>query len=695
MNDATPVERIQAAEPLVRLSDLDEYRKGLGRRLAGAWDDERWTAYRVRFGIYGQKQPGVQMVRIKIPGGVIPVAWLPVLAEANRDFAEGDAHITTRQDVQIYHVPLARTADLLEKLYSQGITTREACGNTLRNMTSCALAGSCPRELVDAGRVAEQLSRTWIRHPLVQHMPRKVKITVSGCATDCGGSSFHDLAFIAVEKDGAKGFRVMAGGGLGSLPRAAVEVLAFAAENELPVAVEALARIHQRYSDRRNRNASRVKYLVKRFGEAKFVALFQEEFDGLKGLAQRPWAGLDWREPAEAPVARTPVGVVPAHDGSVSVVVAVPLGILSSDQLSALHRIALAAGVTELRATRDQNLALLGVDPAKVEGVAEAVRAIGLDVPASPEDAPEVISCPGTTTCRIGITNSQTLARTLVEEGEVDAAARTTSVHLSGCQNSCGLHHVADFGLHGMAKKIDGRPAPHYQLHIGGDKHRGLIGLTGPVVPARLASEALGLLRKGFATGRQGDEGVRAWAERMGKDGLAALLSPLDASSVDGIHVDWGDAEDFAGPPQAKGECAAPFASGDLLADLADDSLIQLDRMVAAARWGEALSAAERATVLAARQALAARNLPETDEAPAEMVYAGLRAGWSDSADVLDALDGVLAERSVALGTGRIETYREAVAWFIDTVRSVIEQPAPKANVSAVGDLAAILGAGE
>lgn len=695
MRDATPVDRIPAAEPLVRLSDLDEYRKGLDNHLAGEWDDERWTAYRVRFGIYGQKQPGVQMVRIKVPGGVIPVSWLPVLASANRDFAEGDAHITTRQDVQIYFVPLARTADLLEKLYSQGITTREACGNTLRNMTSCALAGACPRELVDAGRVAEQLSRTWIRHPLVQHMPRKVKITVSGCATDCGGSSFHDLAFVAVEKDGAKGFRVMAGGGLGSLPRAAVEVLAFAHESELPMAVEALARIHQRYSDRRNRNASRVKYLVKRFGAEKFAALYQEEFDGLKGLAQRPWDGLGWREPAEAAVARTPVGAVPAHDGSVSVVVSVPLGILSSDQLDALHGIALANNVTELRATRDQNLALLGVAPAKVAAVAEAVRAIGLDVPASSDDVPEVISCPGTTTCRIGITNSQTFARSLVEEGEVDAAARTTSVHLSGCQNSCGLHHVADFGLHGMAKKVDGRPAPHYQLHIGGDKLRGLIGLTGPVVPARLAGEALSLLRKGFAAGRLGSEGVRLWAERLGKDGLAALLSPLDGRSVDGIHVDWGDAEDFAGPPQAKGECAAPFASGDLLADLADDALIQLDRMVVAARWVEALSAAERATVFAARQALAARALPEADEDPAELVYAGLRSGWAEHHDLLEALDGVLAERSVALGTGRIETYREAVAWFIDTVRSAIDQPAAKAPAATVGDLSAILGAGE
>ncbi len=206
-------------EPLVRLSDLDEYRVGLSHRLAGDWDDDKWTGFRTRFGVYGQKQPGVQMMRIKIPGGLVPLPWLWVLAQFNRKFCQGDAHITTRQDFQTYFVPLEKTAEALEFLYSKGMTTREACGNTLRNINACALAGNCPREHVDAGEVASRLARSWIRHPLVQHMPRKVKISVSGCATDCGVSAIHDLSFIATEKDGKKGFIVYAGGGLGGQPR--------------------------------------------------------------------------------------------------------------------------------------------------------------------------------------------------------------------------------------------------------------------------------------------------------------------------------------------------------------------------------------------------------------------------------------------------------------------------------------------
>jgi len=272
MRDTT-IGRAITPEPLVRLSDLEEYRRGLALRLSGEWDEERFTAFRVRFGVYGQRQPHVQMIRIKIPGGIVPTGWLRALASVNRTLAVGDAHITTRQDVQIYSVPLERSADALEALYTAGLTTREACGNTLRNVTACALAGICPRERVDAGQVAERIARAWLRQPLVQHMPRKVKMSVSGCATDCGVSAIHDLSFIAVEG----GFQVFAGGGLGSAPRPAVKVLDLVADKELPAVVEALARLHQRYSDRKNRNAARVKFLVKRFGEAKFIQLFREE----------------------------------------------------------------------------------------------------------------------------------------------------------------------------------------------------------------------------------------------------------------------------------------------------------------------------------------------------------------------------------------------------------------------------------
>lgn len=689
MGDATAAQ-LNQAEPLVRMSDLAEYRQGLQHHLSGAWDDERWTAYRVRFGVYGQKQPGVQMVRIKIPGGILPVQWARTIAIANRDFAQGAAHFTTRQDVQIYYVPLNRSADLLEALYSQGVTTREACGNTLRNMNACALAGACPRELVDAGRVADQLARTWLRNPLVQHMPRKAKFTVSGCATDCGHSSIHDLGFIAVDKGGAKGFRVLAGGGLGSQPRAAVQVLPFVTEDELPAVVEAFARLHQRYSNRRDRGLARIKFVVKRFGEEKFAELFAEEFARVRGLPQRPWQKLSWRNGAVAAVARAPVGVVQAHDGSAAVVVSVPLGIVSSDQLEQLADIADAAGVTEMRITRDQNVALLGVPQDKVAQVSAGVKAIGFDVPVSAESIPDVVSCPGTTTCRIGITNSQSFARNVLEAANADPQANGLSVHVSGCQNSCGLHHVADFGLHGMAKKIDGRSAPHYQLHIGGDPNTGEIGIGGPMIPAKVADQAVVLLRRAFAEGKQPGENVRGWAERLGKAGISAVLAPLDSNQADGLFVDWGDADEFAGAPTTRGECAAPFAMDDLFVDLADDALITLDRTLAVGAHDRARAAGIDAIIHAGRRLLHLRAVPSEDGDSVEAISAAIAGTFAGNADVRGALNTALAAKD-----GDIAAFRETVAYFIDTVTATVEAPAAPPAEAAIGDLDAILGMAE
>jgi len=694
MKDATHAD-LSVIEPLVRSSDMAEYRQALLRHQSGEWDAERFTAFRLRYGVYGQKQAGVQMVRIKIPGGIVPTPWLKTLARVNREFAKGPAHITTRQDFQLYYVPLERSADMLEILNAGGITTREACGNTLRNMTSCALAGACGRELVDAGKVAEQLARTWIRHPLVQHMPRKMKFTVSGCATDCGASPIHDLGFIAVEKDGKKGFKVLAGGGLGGQPVMAVEVLSFVAEEDLPTVVEAVARLHQRYSNRRDRGLARLKFVLKRFGAEKFTALFQEEFERLRSLQQRPWQPLSWRKPVEAPVARTPAGVVPGHDGKVALVIYIPLGIIDSDQLDALYDIAVSAGVTQLRTTRDQKLALLDVARAKVDTVTEAVRALGFDIPAGAEEVPDVVSCPGTTTCRIGITNSQSFGIQVEKEAQLSlksgaADAKGVSVHVSGCQNSCGLHHVADIGLHGMGKKIDGKPAPHYQLHFGGDAYAGQVGIEGPIVPSRLANRAVALLRREIQAARAKGESVRAWAERLGKDGINDVLKPLAAGEGEDLFTDWGDRDVFVGPPKAKGECAAPQVSTTYYTDLADDGLINLDRFLARGRWPEALKAGEEATVYAIRLLLAGHGVVTEDDQDAEAVFALFRSSQAATIEAVNAFESVLAERTSALVTGDAESYREAVAYFIDTVGVLVNKP--KAPVVAeVGDLASIL----
>ncbi len=664
----------RGSEPLVSLSDLDEYKGGLQHRLDGDWDEDKWTGFRTRFGVYGQKQAGVQMVRIKIPGGILPIEWLTTLAEFNRRFCQGDVHITTRQDIQTYFVPLAKSAEALEFLYLHGMTTREACGNTFRNISACALSGHCPREHTDAGIVAQQLATSWIRQPLVQNMPRKVKVAVSGCATDCAGVTFHDLGFVATLKGGQPGFRVFVGGGLGSQPRAATEVLDFVTEEQLPTVMETLARIHQRYSDRVNRNAARIKFVVKRFGDEKFIALFREEFDHLLALPQRPWEKLAWREPAETAIERTPLGVVPQHDGRFSVIGNPVLGNLSSDQLDALAAMASMIGINEVRVTRDQNLVVPDVAADQLEAVLRGLKALDIDVPVSAAESTDVVSCPGTTTCRIGITNSPGLARTVLAEAEQDSSARGVSVRISGCQNSCGQHHIGDFGLHGVAKKIDGKQAPHYQIHLGGEARLGaaseMAGMTGPIIPAGLAPLALRLLRQAYAADKQPGETVRGWAERLGKPGIEALLGPLAFESNQRTYLDWGDQESFKGAPTLRGECAAPFASDDILANFADDALIQVDRWLALGRSAEAVTAAEQALMLAGRRLLHSRDQGTTGEESAPTIFQAVAAMalseklatlFQDTVSLLEA-----SRRDDQLVT----SLREATALALDHVRA-------------------------
>jgi len=669
MSDANHAD-IDTIEPLARASDVSDYRDGLRRYRGGVWDDERWSSFRLRHGVYGQRQTGVQMVRIKIPGGVVPLPWLSVLAGLTRDFAQGPAHITTRQDIQIYHVPLERTPDVLDRLSAAGMTSREAGGNTVRNVNACALAGTCPRERVDAGEVATRLSRLWLRHPLVQAMPRKLKLTVSGCATDCGGATINDLGLIAVEKDGRPGFRALVGGGLGAVPGIAIELADFVEESDIPALFEAVIRLHIRHSTRTERARARLRFTIKRLGADAFLAQFHTEFNRLRGLGQRAWLPLDWRRPTESetgPLA--PNGLVSAQDGTIAAIVPVPLGQLSADQLDGLAAIAQKFGAREARLTREQNLVLLGLAADQLGGLAEALASIGLDSPEAGAAKPSVVTCPGIATCRIGINTARAFGRKLIDDIAAEPVAdhAPVDIRISGCHNSCSLHHAAEIGLHGLTKTVNGRPAPHYRFHLGGDVRHGAFAVEGPVVPARLADRAVGLLRRALRDDRAPGESVRDWAVRLGPEGIAALLEPLAAEApTDDWFVDWGETRSFTGPSRATGECAAPQAPTAHLGDLALDALANLDRFLAVGRWPEALKAGEEASVLAIRRLLVAHGVAVAEEDEAETVFARFRASPAATPRFLEAFDSVLAERTSALVTGSAQSYREALSWLID-----------------------------
>lgn len=660
-------------EPLARIDDVVEFRDGLRRYRAGQWDETRWSSFRLRHGVYGQRQPNRQMLRIKLPGGILPVAALPVLARLARDFAGEIAHLTTRQDIQLYHIPLDRVAEALEILNAAGLTSRESGGNTVRNINACALAGACPRQRVDAGAVAQRLARLWLRRPLVQAMPRKIKLAVSGCDTDCGSALIHDLGLIATERNGENGFRLVAGGGLGSQPAVAIELAAFVPEADLPAAMEALLRVHIAHSDRTDRGRARLKATIRRIGAETFRAAFASEFATLRGLDQRPWPPLVWHQPAPAEGPLAPNGLITATDGRIAAILPVPFGRLSADQLDGLHAVAVERAVSEIRLTRSQDLVLLGLTPETHDRLDAALAAIGLKGPGSVEREAGLISCPGTSTCRIGIANAPGLAARLAARADDGAPVRLS---VSGCHNSCGLHHIADIGLHGLTRLIDGQPVPYYRLHFGGDVAKGSFAVGGPLVPARQADRAVTLLRRALAEDRAPGESVRAWAERLGPDGIAALLAPLTAEAPHpDWRFDWDSDQPFAGPPRVAGECAAPQAPVAHLADLARDGLDRFDRFLAAGRWPEALKAGEETTALALRALLAGRGLTAgSEEDSAETIFARFRASPAATGAVLEVFDSVQAERTSALVTGQAQPYRESLAWLIDLLRPEEDQ---------------------
>ncbi len=258
------------------------------------------------------------------------------------------------------------------------------------------------------------------------------RFTVSGCETDCGSSHIHDLGLVATHKDGKPGFKVYAGGGTGGIPIPASLVADFVEEHDLPAVVEALLRVHQRYSNRRNRNKARIKFVNKRFGPEKFRELFEDAFAEARAMPQRPWQPLEWREgDASAPEPVSPGGVVDDHDGGQAVVIHQELGLFTSDEFDALADLAEKAGAREFRTTRDQNLVIVGLDPARTGEVVDGVRAMGFFVEDAPGSVPNVVACPGTSTCGIGITNSQSFGATIQDAVREYAAKPNLTVKIS------------------------------------------------------------------------------------------------------------------------------------------------------------------------------------------------------------------------------------------------------------------------
>jgi sulfite reductase (ferredoxin) len=556
--------------------------------LAGDLDEDRFRIFRLNNGIYGQRQGGHnQMVRIKVPYGAITAEQLDMMAHISETYSRGWGHITTRQNIQFHFVELERVPSLMRDLASIGMTSREACGDTVRNIIGCHLAGACPFEVLDISPWAEAAFQHFLRHGYSQRLPRKFKFNFSGCATDCGQAMFNDVGVIAVSRpkdDGSvePGFRVFVAGGLGANPHPAQALEEFTPREELMATLEACLRTFDHFGNRDNKLRARMKWLVDTMGMEELRRKILKERRLL--LAATTWPGgiPDYvlehgDEPAGASntIPLTPVGqdagtnvvlrstdrygrwqeanvVRGAAKGTVSAYAYARLGDITTAQFRAVANIQRQLGC-EVRVTNRQNFVFRGLTEDQLPALYTKLDAIGMALPGA-ELARDVVSCPGADTCNLAVTQSRGLASAIDSALEDAGLAEVGGVriNISGCSNSCGQHHTADIGFFGVERRAHGRSAPGYQLLLGG--HLGdtsvEFGRKALRLPAKACAEATVRLVGRFTAEREATETFSGWLARAGgapavSASLADLAEFPSPSADPAFYVDYDETGPF------------------------------------------------------------------------------------------------------------------------------------------------------
>ncbi len=556
--------------------DIDEFVAKLEAFERGELNADEFRAFRLLRGVYGQRQPDVQMFRIKIPMGLLGPEQLVAIAEVADVHSRGFGHVTTRQNIQLHFMKLADMESVMRRLDEVGLTTREACGNSVRNVTACELAEVCAHAAFDVTPYAEALVRHFLRHPLSSSLPRKFKIAFSGCGHDCAYGAIHDIGFVAKVKDGERGFKVYAAGGLSTTPQAAITLHDFVPAAELGRVGEALVRLFHALGNRENKHRARMKYVLRKLGEEGFRRKYaaQRATIDAEALAELRLPAAPNNAPAppvEGPSShpegylawRSANVVDQRQDGYAAVYVRLFLGDITSHQMRALAEILVRFGDGTVRLSVDQNMLVPWVDRRSLPSLYVALREIGLSR-TGVHTARDVTSCPGAESCNLAVTASRAVAGAIAERLELPDVAQSagmekTVIKISGCPNSCGQHHIADIGWHGAAKTVTGTTYPMYQLHLGGgvDENGARFGRQVVKVVARRVPDAVAALLKLYETERQPDESPATFYRRVDPKRVVATLGDLVASGPSlGEERDVGEERGFEVSIGA-GECAA------------------------------------------------------------------------------------------------------------------------------------------
>jgi len=597
--------RTEIENPIVE-KDIIELEKKIRQFKGGEVDEEKFRSLRLARGVYGQRQPGVQMVRIKLPYGKVTSNQLLGICDVSDEFSRGRLHITTRQDIQIHYVDLERTPELWAQLEKDEVTIREACGNTVRNVTASETAGIDVNEPFDVSPYAHGIFEYFLRNPIGQEMGRKFKVSFSSSDEDTGLSYMHDLGFIAKIQNGERGFKVMLAGGLGSQPRHADELYEFLPTDKIVPLMEGVIRVFDRYGERKSRAKARMKFLLKDIGLDGFKALLEEEQLAIP-VKSYPIEYQNYPEVKVAEVETPEVTIedkeafaqwkstnlVPQkQDGYVAIGIKVLLGDFYTDKARELAKLVRDYAAGEIRLSLRQNILIPFVKEELVPFFYVELQKLGF-AEAGYNKALDITACPGTDTCNLGIASSTGIAdeleRVIKAEYPQYISNPDVVIKISGCMNACGQHNMAHIGFQGMSVRTkDKLVAPALQVLLGGGNlgnGNGKFADKVAKIPSKRGPEALRLILDDFEANGNGAS-YTEYYEKQGQHYFYDFLKPL--TDVENLapedFIDWGNEEKYK-QKIGVGECAGVVI--DLVATLFFESQEKIENAEEAIQQGK------------------------------------------------------------------------------------------------------------
>ena len=570
--------------------ELRTFEENLKATRAGQMDANLFKKFRLNNGVYGIRNESERhMIRIKCPHGILNADQLDVVANITEKFTRTKlAHVTTRQAIQIHHVHIDNVVDILRRLNECGLTTREACGNTVRNVTATPYAGLLKDEAFDVTPYARAIFNHYLRNPICQNFARKFKIAFyGGGSKDVAYTAIHDIGFVATKRvvngKEEKGFRVYVGGGLGASPHMAILLEEFTPLKEIFPTADAIVHVFDRHGDRKDKFHARLKFVLKKFGDDVFRKMILDERDAVKVTRAGGWK---WNLPKEEPLLPPSLSetikadvkpeagfelwrrtnVLPQKQEGYSVVTVVTkLGDISVSQMLALSNLARRFNGGQLRTMVQQNFVLPFIKNEHLVSLYNELLKLGLGTPGALRLS-DITRCPGADTCQIAVTKSRGLASAI---GELftnglakDLDMENFSIKISGCTNSCGQHHIGNIGFFGTYRKIQGHEVPHYQLLVGGEAVEGKAQFGKPIaaIPAKKTPEAVKHLVGLYKQEKKGQESFVQTMERLGRDRLKKEIEAYRTlpsfEENPQLYYEWGEFQEFKAEI-GQGECAA------------------------------------------------------------------------------------------------------------------------------------------